>query len=311
MQHTCSLNCELLTTPLFLIDFKDDADCIRRMEVKNPSMIFLFPLYRTRLHRRREFQEKTLQGQEILSLRPKALAIPALGTDLCPSRRTIYNNNKVNGSSTEELHRLDVHLTHILDYSRMSPRNLPRQARVQSAAKRSHLSTMPRRSCSPRISIAATPTHDAHFNREARAKTHGSNIVSTWPQAAQRIQDDEHGGTGRIPVVPVDIERGADVRVGKMQCVLCAVQDCRAAGVQGPVQIWRLAGPAPCVVAELLEHGGNGADCGFGHVFADGCNHALWGGGWCRVSIVQSINQSKVVGGAHLHKKKKTRAETK
>jgi hypothetical protein len=136
---------------------------------------------------------------------------------------------------------------------------------------------------SSRASGSLSP-HDAHLNRQTRPEASRHNIVSALAHSSQLIEHGEYCWTGRVAEVLVYIEGSADMVVGEMQCLLCALEDCGPTRVESPVVVrslevgerLRFVG-GESFTQELVEHWGDGADGCFGYVFSDGCYHA-WRG---------------------------------
>jgi hypothetical protein len=135
-----------------------------------------------------------------------------------------------------------------------------------------------------RFNVVTAPPHDAHLNRQTRSDASRHNVVSALAHSSQLIEHDEYCWTGRVAEVLVYIEGSADMVVGEMQCLLCALEDCGPARVESPAVVRSLeVGERLRFVGgenfaqELVEHWGDGADGCFGYVFSDGCYHA-WRG---------------------------------
>ena len=125
--------------------------------------------------------------------------------------------------------------------------------------------------------MAATLQH-GHLNRHARPETARHHIIPALAHLPQLVQYDQDGRAGRVAVVLVHVEGGAQLFFVELHFLLDAVQDCDSAGVQRPVEVSRVdffaAGREGAVDGEaglqLLEHGGDGFEGEDGHLFGQG-----------------------------------------
>ena len=121
------------------------------------------------------------------------------------------------------------------------------------------------------------PLQHGHLDRHARPETARHDVIPPLAHLPELVQHDQDRRAGRVAVVLVHVERGAQLLLVQLHLLLHAVEDGDAARVQGPVEVARVDGfPARGQGAvegqagfQLLEHGRDGLEGEDGHLLRE------------------------------------------